>query len=115
MSLSCCKKIANVTQRNNIICPYSYRIEDLKCLLKVTFTDLKCLLKKKCSCHNNGKKSSGTKINKHTPSGYQMFTHCSFDATRNKLDFYRGKDCMERFCKDLKEHAAKTINYAKRK
>ena len=44
-----------------------------------------------------------------------MFTHCSFDATRNKLDFYRGKDCMERFCKDLKEHAAKTINYAKRK
>ena len=25
-------------------------------------------------------KSSTDKINKHTPSGYSLFTHCSFDA-----------------------------------
>ena len=43
-----------------------------------------------------------------------MFTHCSFDAAKNKLDCYRGKDCMERFCKDLKEHATKIINYEKK-
>ena len=36
-----------------------------------------------------------------------MFTHCSFDAAKNKLDCYRGKDCIERFWKDLKEHATK--------
>ena len=35
-------------------------------------------------------------------SGYSMFIQCSFDITKNKLDCYRGKDCMERFCKDLK-------------
>ena len=44
-----------------------------------------------------------------------MFTHCSFDAIKNTLDFYRGKDCMETFCKDLKEPATKIINYEKKK
>ena len=43
------------------------------------------------TCHNNLEKSPTTKINKHTPSGYSMFTHCSFDTTKNKLDCYRGK------------------------
>ena len=38
-----------------------------------------------------------TKINRHIPSGY-----CSFDAAKNKLDYYRGKDCVKNFCKDLK-------------
>ena len=28
------------------------------------------------NCHNNPKKSSTTKINKHTPSGYSLFTQC---------------------------------------
>ena len=44
-----------------------------------------------------------------------MFTHCSFDAIKNKLDCYRGKDCTETFCKDLKEPATKIINYEKKK
>ena len=50
-------------------------------------------------------------MNEHTRSGYSLFTHCSFDKTKNKLDCYRGKDCMERFCKELKEHVTKIINY----
>ena len=48
------------------------------------------------------------------PSGYSMFTHCSFDAAKNMHDCYRGKDCMERFCKDLKEDSTKIINYEKK-
>ena len=44
-----------------------------------------------------------------TPSGYSLFTQCSFDSTKNMLDCYRGKDCMERFCKDFKKHATKII------
>ena len=59
------------------------------------------------TCHNNREKSSATKEYKHEVSGYSIFTDCSFDATKNKLDCYRGKDRMERFCKDLKEHATK--------
>ena len=39
------------------------------------------------------------------------FTHCSFDNAKNRLDYYRGQDCMKKFCKDLNEHATKIINY----
>ena len=55
--------------------------------------------------------SSTTKINKNAPSGYSFFTNCSFYLTKNKFDWYRYKDCIETFCKDLKEHATKSTNY----
>ena len=80
----------------------------------IIYADLECLLEKMNTCHNNPEKSSTTKINKHTPSGYSLFTHCSFDRTKNKLDYYRGKNCMKNFCLDLREHATKIINYEKK-
>ena len=43
-----------------------------------------------------------------------MFTHCSFDTTKDKLDYYRGKNCMKNFCLDLREHVTKIINYEKK-
>ena len=67
------------------------------------------------TCINNPNESSTTKINKHTPSCYSIFTSCSFDESRNKLNYYRGKDCMKKFCKDLKEHAMRIISYEKKK
>ena len=42
----------------------------------IIYADLECLLKKMSTCYNNPEKSSTTKINKHTPSGYSLFTHC---------------------------------------
>ena len=51
----------------------------------------------------------------HTPSGYSLFTNCSFDLTKNKLDCYRSRDCMKKFCKDLKEHTTRIINYQKQR
>ena len=48
------------------------------------------------TCHNNPGKSSTTKINKHKPSGYSFFTQFSFDTAKNKLDYYRGKNCMKK-------------------
>ena len=39
--------------------------------------------------------------------------HCSFDATKNRLDYYKGKYCMKNVCLDLKEHVTKIINYEK--
>ena len=47
------------------------------------------------------------------PSGYSVFTSCLFDPTKNKLDCYKSEDCMERFCKGLREHAIKIIVSAK--
>ena len=41
--------------------------------------------------------------------------NCSFDSTKNKLGCYKGKNCMERFGKDLKEDAAIIINYEKKR
>ena len=66
------------------------------------------------TCYNNPEESSTTKMNKHTPSGYSIFTHCSFDKSKSKLNYYRGEDCMTKFCKDLREHATKIINYEKK-
>ena len=80
----------------------------------VIYADFECLLEKMSTCHNNPEKSSTTKVNKHTPSDYSLFTNCLFDITKNKLDYYRGKNCMEKFCKDLKKHATKVINYEKK-
>ena len=76
--------------------------------------NLKSLLEKIRICHNNPEKSSTTKINKHTPSGYSLFTQCSFDETKNRFDHYRGKDCMKTFCPDLRKHATKIINHKKK-
>ena len=59
------------------------------------------------------KKSSTTKITKHTPSDFSLFTYYSFDKTKIKLDYYRDKDCRKVYCKILKEHAERIIYWKK--
>ena len=81
----------------------------------IIYADLESLLEKMETRYNNPEKSSTTKINKHTPSGYSLFTHCSFNKADNKTDYYRGEDCMKKFCIDLREHVTKIINYEKKK
>ena len=52
--------------------------------MQVTFfvyAELESRREKMSTCHNNPKKSSKTKISKRTPSGYSLFTYCSFDIT----------------------------------
>ena len=101
------------TKDNNTI-KYNQGEKSIK-LPFVVYADLECSLEKMSTCQNNPSESSTTEINKHTPSGYSLFTHCSFDKTKNKLDYYRGKDCMKKFCKDLRTHTTKIINYEKKK
>ena len=98
---------------NNII-KYNHGEKSMKVLF-IIYTDLECLLEKMSTCINNPNESSTTKMNKRTPSGYSIFTSCSFDESKNKLNHYRGKDCMKKFCKDLKEHATRIINHEKKK
>ena len=95
------------TKDNNII-KYNQGEKSIK-LPFVVYADLECLLEKMSTCQNNPKESSTTEINKHTPSGYSLLTHCSFDKSKNKPNHYRGKDCMKKFCKDLRTHATKII------
>ena len=79
------------------------------------YADLESLLEKMSTCQNNPNKSSTTKINKHMPSVYSIFTNCSFDESKNKISYYRGDDCVKKFCKDLREHSTKIISYEKKK
>ena len=97
---------------NNII-KYNQGEKLLK-LPFIIYADLECLLEKISTCYNNPESSLTTKINKHTPSGYSIYTHCSFDKSKKKVSHYRGQDCMKRFCKDLKEHTKKITNCEKK-
>ena len=113
------KKHKNVC-KNHDYCDAEMSKEDNKALkhnhgeksMKTSFiihADLESLLEKVNTCHNNPKKLSVTKINKRTASGYSLCTNCSFDARKNKLNYYRGKDCMKNFCLDLKKYATKIM------
>ena len=97
---------------NNLI-KYNQGEKSLK-LPFLIYADLECILKEIDACQNNPDLSSTTKINQHIPSGYSIYTTCSFDKYNNKLSYYRGQDCMRRFCKDLKDHATKIIDFKKK-
>ena len=67
------------------------------------------------SCQNNPEKSY---TEKKKLSRHLLVTHClqivHLMQQKNKLDCCKGEDCMEKFCKDLREHAMKIINYEKK-
>ena len=79
----------------------------------IIYVDMESLLEKMSTCYNNRKESSTPEINKPTPCGYSLFTHCSFNNAKNNLDYYSSQDYIKKFCKSLKEHATKIINYQK--
>ena len=80
----------------------------------IIYADLERLFKKISTCQNDPDLSSTTKINQHILSGYPIYTSCSFDKSNNNLNYYRGEDCMRRFCKDLRDHATKIIDFKKK-
>ena len=112
----CCIEMPN---EDNKILKYNHGEKSVKGTF-IIYADLKCLLEEMHSCQNNNEKSYTEKKTVHTPSGHSIFANYSFDSTelystKNKLDCYRSKDCMERFCKDLKKHSTRIINYEKKR
>ena len=63
---------------DNKILKYNYGEKSLKVPF-IIYDDLQCLLEKMHSCQNNLEESYTDKKIKHTPSGYSLFTCCSFD------------------------------------
>ena len=61
------------TKDNNTI-KYNQGEKSIK-LPFVVYADLECLLEKMSTYQNNPNEPSTTEINKHTPSGYSLFTH----------------------------------------
>ena len=80
---------AEMPKEDNKILKYNHGEKSMEVPF-IIYADMGSLPKKMSTCHNNPKKSSTTKINKHKPSGYSMVTQCS----KNKFDCCRGKDCM---------------------
>ena len=77
----------------------------------IIYADLERLLLKMNTCNNNPNMSYTTAKALLKPSGYSLLTSCSFDKSENKQTYYRGRDCMKRFCDDLKEHVTIITNY----
>ena len=97
--------------KGNKILKYNHGAKSSKAPFMI-YDDLECLFEKMHSCQNNLEKSYiEKKKTEHAPSGYSRFKNCSFDATKNKLDCYRGEDCMNRFCKGLRDHTVQIIKY----
>ena len=63
------------------------------------------------SCQNNPENSYTEKKVKHKPSGCAWRSLCSFHETKNRRCFYKGKDYIEKFCKELKELRTEIINF----
>ena len=101
-------------------CFHSYRIENkLEAHKKICKNHDYCHVEMPAKNNNIIKYNHGEKSMKLPFVIYadldSIFTHCSFDESQNKLNYYRGKDCMKTFSKDLREHASKIINYEKKK
>ena len=68
-----------------------------------------------CICQNSLEKSYTEKKVKNKSSGYARVTCCSFDNSKTKWTHCRVKDCIEIFCKDLRDQAMKIIKHEKKK
>ena len=79
------------------------------------YGDLECFLKREQYLQNNPEKSYTERKANHERSGYSLSLICSFDATKNRHYIYRGKDCIENFCKPLKELGTEKISYKEKK
>ena len=61
------------------------------------YLDLECTLKELQSIQNNPEKSYTEKKAWHEHSAWSMFIRCSFDKRENKINYYRGNDCIEKW------------------
>ena len=77
----------------------------------VIYADLECLLLKQQSCQNNPNNSYTEREAINEPCGYSLDLVSSFDSRENKHSFYRGKDCIKKFGKELKTICIKIVNY----
>lgn len=76
----------------------------------VFYADTKALLVKIQSVQNNPEESYTEKKTIHEPSGYALSLVTSYDQNKDTHEYYRGKDFMKKFCRDLKNKALELVN-----
>ena len=97
-----------MSNENNKILKYNHQEKSMRAPF-IIYADLESLLEKMDTRYDSPEKSSTTKINKQTPSGYSLFTYCLFDKTKNKLSRDRGKNSMKNFLTGKYRGAAHNI------
>ena len=79
--------------KHNKTVKYNYGEKSLKATFTI-YADSECLLIKQQSCQNNPNESYTERKAMHEPCGYALILVCSFDKTKNKRNFYRGRDLL---------------------
>ena len=74
---------------------------------------IECIFKKVQSSQKQPRKILYRKKAKHESSGWSMLIRCSFDRKENKVNYHRGKDCIEKLCKKFNKSANEIINFKK--
>ena len=85
-------------KEDNRVLKYNDGENSMKVLF-IIYGNLESLLEKISTCYNSPKKPSATTINKHTPSGYLLFTKRVYKDFNNKNigdyhDFYVQSDTL---------------------
>ena len=97
------------TEDNNTL-KYNHGEKSLKVPFKI-YADLECLLIKQQPSQNNSNEPFTERKAMNEPRGYSLDLVSPFDSKENKHNFYRGRDCIKKFCGDLKKLATKIINF----
>ena len=95
-------------EKKESILKYNHREKSMKIQFTI-YAEMGSLLRIINICYNDPEKSSATKINGHTLSGFSLFTYCSFNIAKNKYSCI-GKDYIKFFSKDLRKHTTKVSN-----
>ena len=74
----------------------------------IIFADIESLLIKRDSCSNDPEKSYRERKATLEACGYSVNVLRSYH--KNIRSFYRGKDCIQKFCKGLLDNATKVVN-----
>ena len=80
-----------VPNKDKKILKYNHGEKPLKAPV-IFYANSSCLLEKKYAHVKIILKNLIQKKNNYAPSSYALFTNCSFDATKNKLDYYKSEE-----------------------
>ena len=72
-------------------------------MANVVYVDTESLLIKNDTCSNDPERCYTEQIATHEACGYSRVTTKSYDE--NTRNFYRGKDCIQKLCKELRDQA----------
>ena len=108
---ACCSK--NETVRVEMAKDPILKFSNGQSQLKVPFViyaDFESILEPMATASNDPSIPHINHINKHIPSGFCTYSTFAYGEIKNPLKLYRGKDCIEEFCKYIRSQARQLCN-----